>query len=76
MADPGPDTNSGIGAQFARMIGSILGDIARQFFWLASAFAVGTAGSAIACWIYGFPLGLSLLGGLVVLGIAVAIAAM
>ena len=76
MTDPISETNSGIGAQIARFFANVLGDILRQLFWLAGAFAVGTSGSAIACWVYGFPIGLSLLGGLVVLGIAVAIAAM
>lgn len=36
-------------------------------------FAVGTGGAAIVCWYYGIPLGLSVLGGVLVLGIALAL---
>ena len=36
-------------------------------------FAIGTGASAIACWYYGAPLVFSLLGGLFVLGVALAL---
>jgi hypothetical protein len=38
------------------------------------AFAVGTGAAALACWYYGVPLGFALLGGILVLGIALALA--
>ena len=37
------------------------------------AFAVGTGASAIVCWYYGIPLVFSLLGGILVLGLALAL---
>ncbi len=37
------------------------------------AFAVGTGASAIACWYYGVPMVFSLLGGILVLGLALAL---
>ena len=37
------------------------------------AFAVGTGAGAIVCWYYGIPLVLSLLGGILVLGLALAL---
>ncbi len=36
-------------------------------------FAVGTGGTALACWYYGIPLGFSILGGILVLGVALAL---
>ncbi len=37
------------------------------------AFAVGTGGGAIVCWYYGLPLVLSVIGGILVLGLALAL---
>ena len=37
------------------------------------AFAIGTGAGAIVCWYYNIPLGLSILGGILVLGIALAL---
>lgn len=37
------------------------------------AFLVGTAGSAVVCWYYGLPIALSVLGGFLVLGFALAL---
>jgi len=36
-------------------------------------FAVGSGGGAIVCWYYGIPLGFSIIGGVLVLGIALAL---
>ncbi len=36
-------------------------------------FAVGTGGGAIVCWYYSIPLGFSIIGGILVLGIALAL---
>jgi hypothetical protein len=36
-------------------------------------FGVGAGGGAIVCWYYSIPLGFSILGGVLVLGIALAI---
>ena len=38
------------------------------------AFVIGTGAGAIACWYYGIPLVFSLVGGFIVLGLALAIA--
>ena len=37
------------------------------------AFAVGTGAGAIVCWYYGIPLGFSIIGGILVLGLALAL---
>jgi len=37
------------------------------------AFAVGTGAGAIVCWYYGLPLALSIVGGILVLGLALAL---
>jgi hypothetical protein len=38
-----------------------------------SAFSVGTGATAIVCWYYSIPLGFSILGGILVLGLALAL---
>jgi len=40
---------------------------------LVAFFAVGTGGAAIVCWYYGIPLGFSIIGGILVLGVALAL---
>lgn len=42
-------------------------------FTIAMFFFVGTAGAAIFCWYYGIPMIFSVLGGILVLGIALAL---
>ncbi len=37
------------------------------------AFSVGTGAAAVVCWYYSVPLGFSILGGILVLGLALAI---
>ncbi len=54
---------------FLGFIQSILRDFAR----LASAFVIGTIIAALICLYYGFSITLSLFGGFIVLGIALAI---
>lgn len=52
---------------------SFFASLARDVFKLVVAFAIGTGGGAIVCWYYGIPLALSILGGILVLGLAVAL---
>ena len=52
---------------------SFLTAVARDFFQLLIAFALGTGAAAIVCWYYAVPLALSILGGILVLGLAVAL---
>jgi hypothetical protein len=52
---------------------SFLARLARDAFQLVVAFAVGTGAGAIACWYYNVPLIFSLLGGILVLAIALAL---
>lgn len=47
--------------------------IARDVIKFIIAFAVGTGAGAIACWYYGVPLVFSLLGGILVLAVALAL---
>ena len=51
---------------------TLLMSLARDAVRLVVAFAVGTGAGAIVCWYYGIPLVFSLLGGILVLGLAVA----
>lgn len=52
---------------------SFLTAVARDFLQLLMAFALGTGGAAVVCWYYGVPLLFSILGGILVLGLAVAL---
>ena len=52
---------------------SLLIGLVRDLFKFVIAFAVGTGASAIACWYYGLPLVLSLVGGFIVLALALAL---
>ena len=56
---------------------SILKDIgaalAKEFMRFAIAFSIGTAASAIACWYYNIPMIFALIGGLIVLGVTLAL---
>jgi len=54
-------------------LATILMDLVRDAFKFIIAFAVGTGASAIACWYYDIPLVFSLIGGFIVLGLALAI---
>ena len=47
--------------------------LVRDAVKLIVAFALGTGAGAIACWYYGIPLVFSLLGGILVLGLALAL---
>ena len=52
---------------------SFLLSLVRDAVKFIIAFAVGTGAGAIACWYYGIPLVFSLLGGILVLGLALAL---
>ncbi|MCH9696024.1 MAG: hypothetical protein K0U72_16030 [Gammaproteobacteria bacterium] len=54
-------------------LASIFLGLVRDLVKFVIAFVVGTGGAAIACWYYGVPLGFSLIGGFVVLGLALAL---
>lgn len=51
----------------------LLGDMLHGIFMLVAAFSIGTGASAVVCWYYGVPLVFSLIGGFIVLGLAVVI---
>jgi hypothetical protein len=55
-------------------LSSILVSLVRDAVKLIFAFAVGTGAGAIVCWYYGIPLVFSVLGGILVLGLALALA--
>lgn len=52
---------------------SLLMSLVRDAVKFIIAFAVGTGAGAIACWYYGIPLVFSLIGGILVLGLALAL---
>lgn len=55
------------------IIASFFTALARDVLQLFFAFAIGVGGAAVACWYYELPLVLSLGGGILVLGLAVAL---
>ena len=52
---------------------SLVAGLVRDAVKLIVAFAIGTGAGAIVCWYYGLPLALSLLGGILVLGLTLAL---
>ena len=52
---------------------SLLMSILRDLVKLVLAFIVGTGAGAIVCWYYGIPLAFSVIGGILVLGVALVI---
>ena len=52
---------------------SLLMSLVRDLVKFVMAFLVGTGAGAIACWYYGIPLVFSLAGGILVLGLALAL---
>jgi hypothetical protein len=54
-------------------LASLLVGLVRDAVKLIIAFAIGTGAGAIVCWYYGFPLVFSILGGIIVLGLALAL---
>lgn len=71
MADDKSDASQGwtFTSFLSDILKSFIGDLLR----LVIVFAIGTAAGAAACLYYGFPVGLSLLGGFVALGVALLI---
>jgi hypothetical protein len=55
---------------FIKDIIKVFIDAIFKFF---AAFAVGTGAAAIVCWYYSVPLGFSIIGGFLVLGLALAL---
>ena len=55
-------------------IADLFASLVRDAVKFVIAFAVGTGAGAIVCWYYGIPLIFALLGGILVLGLALALA--
>ena len=69
-----PDTKAKVqGESVQGFLVGFLRDLARDAVKFIIAFAVGTGAGAIVCWYYGVPLVFSLLGGILVLGLALAL---
>ena len=62
-----------VGDESRGFFSSLLMGLVRDAVKLVIAFVVGTGAGAIVCWYYGIPLIFSLLGGIVVLVLALAI---
>ena len=58
---------------FGGFLAELLTSLVRDIVKFIIAFAVGTGAAAIACWYYDLPLVLSLIGGFIVLGLALAL---
>ena len=54
-------------------LATLLVDLVRDAVKYVIAFLIGTGAGAIVCWYYGIPLILSLLGGFLVLALALAL---
>ena len=61
--------NEGERGFFASLFVSLVRDVVK----FITAFAVGTGAGAIVCWYYSIPLVFSLAGGILVLGLALAL---
>ncbi len=73
MSDEGKaDTKSGK-MTVRGFLAELLTGLVRDAIKFIVAFAIGTGASAIACWYYGIPLAFSLIGGFIVLGLALAL---
>lgn len=72
MADQ-KDTPAKAGKPRQGFFESLLRGLLRDILWLLSAFSIATAVTAAVFWFYGIPLALSIIGGLFVLGLALAI---
>ena len=73
MNDGHEPTMQQTGSGARKFLTNFLVTVARDLFKLAISFGIGTAGGAIVCWYYGIPLALSILGGILVLGFALAL---
>jgi phosphate/sulfate permease len=58
---------------FLGFIADLARAVLKDLLFMVLAFVLATGASALACWYYGLPLGLSLLGGFIVLGITLAL---
>jgi hypothetical protein len=56
-----------------RFVTAFFAAVARDLMQMVIAFSIGTGAAAVLCWYYGLPLFLSLLGGILVLGLALAL---
>jgi hypothetical protein len=66
-------TSNANGGGFRSHLTSFFTSLVRDFVQLIIAFVVGSAGGALVCWYYGIPLVFSIAGGILVLGIALAL---
>lgn len=65
--------NTGPNDEGRGFFASLLVGLVRDAIKMIIAFAVGTGAGAIACWYYGIPMIFALLGGILVLGLALAL---
>lgn len=72
LNDPNTKTEVHEGGVRGFLSSLVLG-LVRDLVKFIIAFAVGTGAGAIVCWYYGIPLAFSLLGGILVLGLALAL---
>ena len=72
MNDKNDTTDVG-GGGIRRFLASFFASLVRDAFQMIVAFAVGTGAGALACWYYGVPLIFSLLGGILVLALSLAL---
>ncbi len=73
MNDKNESTPESGGGEVRKFLGNFFASLAQDLVRLVASFAVGTGAGALVCWYYGLPLVLSLIGGILVLGFALAL---
>jgi len=73
MKDENRSNTINDGVQRRGILASLLMGLVRDAIKMIVAFVVGTGAGAIVCWYYGIPLAFSILGGILVLGLALAL---
>ena len=73
MNDENEPTSKVNGGGIRPYLTKFLASLVRDLVQLIVAFVVGTAGGALVCGYYGIPLVFSIIGGILVLGIALAL---
>ena len=73
MASDGDKGNQPLETQPSGFLAGLLNAFARSLVYFFAAFTVGIGVSAAVCLYYGLPIALSLVGGFIVLGIALVV---
>jgi hypothetical protein len=73
MSDENRSNSKNDDVESRGFLASLLVGLVRDVIKMIVAFAIGTGAGAVVCWYYGIPLAFSILGGILVLGLALAL---